>query len=313
VSVQIVTFNHERDIGACLDGLQVQTFPDFRTHILDNASSDGTPDILKSAEADVILSPVNTGFAKGHNDLMRAYPAEYVLILNPDTVLRPDFIRELVAALDARPDAASAAGKLLRLDGKTLDSTGIRMLRCQRHLDRGAGEPDIGQFDQPEDIFGPTGAAALFRMSALHDVAIHGQFFDEDFFAFREDADLAWRCRLMGWTSIYVPTAIALHRRRVTPERRSALPAAINYHSVKNRFLLRLNNMTRGLYSRDFVRITLRDAVVVGYVLLREWSSLPGLTYVIRHWPRLWRKRREIQSRVRVTGPELERWFYNGP
>jgi GT2 family glycosyltransferase len=197
------------------------------------------------------------------------------------------------------------------MDGKTLDSTGIIMLRSQRHLDRGADQPDRGQFDKPEDVFGPSGAAAVYRSKALDDVAVNGQFFDEDFFAYREDADLAWRCRLMGWKSIYVPGAIALHRRRVTPERRSKLSALINYHSVKNRFLLRLNNMTRSLYLRDLWQITVRDAAVVGYVFIREWTSIGALTYVIRQMPRLWKKRRAIQARKRISGPELDRWFYN--
>jgi GT2 family glycosyltransferase len=223
----------------------------------------------------------------------------------------PEFLERIVGALESRSDAASATGKLLRFDGKTLDSTGIVMLRSQRHLDRGADEPDRGQFEKPEDVFGPSGAAALYRLKALQDVAIDGQFFDEDFFAYREDADLAWRCRLMGWTSIYVPSAVALHRRRVTPERRSQLSALINYHSVKNRFLLRLNNMTRSLYLRDFLRISTRDAAVVGYVLVREWTSIGALLYVIRNFPRLWKKRRAIQSRKRIEGPELDRWFYN--
>ena len=225
--------------------------------------------------------------------------------------MKPEFLEKLVAALASPPDAASATGKLLRLDGKTLDSTGIIMLRSQRHLDRGAGEPDLGQFDKAEDVFGPSGAAALYRVSALQDVAVDGQFFDEDFFAYREDADLAWRCRLMGWNSIYVPEAVALHRRRVTPERRSQLPAIINYHGVKNRFLLRINNMTASLYARDFLQITLRDFSVVAYVLLREWKSIGALAYVAGNFSRLWRKRREIQARRRISGPELDHWFYN--
>ncbi len=314
VAVNIVTFNSEEDIVACLDGLARQTFRDFDVHVLDNASSDGTVARMKNFPVTVVQSDTNTGFAKAHNDLIRAYPAEYVLLLNPDAILKPEFLEKLVAALERRPDAASATGKLLRLDGKTLDSTGIIMLRSQRHLDRGAGEPDLGQFDKPEDVFGPSGAAALYRMKALRDVEIPGaagQFFDEDFFAYREDADLAWRCRLMGWNSIYVPDAVALHRRRVTPERRAQLPPVINYHGVKNRFLLRLNNMTASLYARDFLHITVRDLAVVGFVLAREWPSLGGLTYVVRNFPRLWKKRRAIQARRRITGPELDHWFYN--
>jgi len=311
VAVNIVTFNSGEDIAACLESLGRQTFRDFRIHVLDNASTDGTINALSRFDLDLIRSQSNTGFARAHNDLIRSYPAEFVLVLNPDAVLMPEFLERIVGALESRSDAASATGKLLRFDGKTLDSTGIVMLRSQRHLDRGADEPDRGQFEKPEDVFGPSGAAALYRLNALQDVAIDGQFFDEDFFAYREDADLAWRCRLMGWTSIYVPSAVALHRRRVTPERRSQLSALINYHSVKNRFLLRLNNMTRSLYMRDFLRISTRDAAVVGYVLVREWTSIGALLYVIRNFPRLWKKRRAIQSRKRIEGPELDRWFYN--
>jgi len=311
VAVNIVTFNSADDIGACLESLASQTFRDFHIHVLDNASSDNTVAKLRGYDVTLVQSGVNTGFAKAHNDLVRAYPAEYVLMLNPDAVLKPAFLEKIVAALDSRPDAASATGKLLRLDGKTLDSTGIIMLRSQRHLDRGAGEPDLGQFDKAEDVFGPSGAAALYRVKALQDVVVGGQFFDEDFFAYREDADLAWRCRLMGWNSIYVPDAVALHRRRVTPERRSQLPAIINYHGVKNRFLLRLNNMTASLYARDFLPITLRDLSVVGYVFVREWKSMGALFYVVMNFSRLWKKRRAIQGRRTISGPELDHWFYN--
>lgn len=311
VAVNIVTFNSAGDIKACLESLQQQTFRDFAIHILDNASIDDTLKIVEPFEIDYLVrSPVNTGFCKAHNELARRFLSEYVLFLNPDTVLKPTFIEELVIALDARPDAASACGKLIRMDGMTLDSTGIVMLGEQRHLDRGAGEPDLGQYDKPGDIFGPSCAAALYRRKALDDTAIDGQYFDEDFFAYREDADLAWRCRLLGWNAIYVPGAVALHRRRVTPERRRELPKLINYHSVKNRFLLRLNNMSLRLYRRYFWKITARDAAVVGYVLLREWSSIPALFYVARNLPRLLRKRKLIQQRVRVSrATDMKKWF----
>ena len=307
VAVNIVTFNSANDIGACLESLRSQTFKDFVIHILDNASVDGTLEIIEPFDVEYVLrSPVNTGFCKAHNDLARRFASEYVLFLNPDTIAAPSFVEELVRAVDGRPDAASASGKLLRLDGKTIDSTGIIMLREQRHLDRGADQPDSGQFDKPEDIFGPSGAAAMYRRAALDDVAIDGRYFDEDFFAYREDADLAWRCRLFGWNSIYVPAAVARHRRRVTPERRSQLPKAINYHSVKNRFLLRINNMTGRLYRRDFWPITRRDLAVIGFVLLREWSSIPALFYILRRLPALLRKRRGIQGRLKTDPMD---WF----
>ena len=309
VSVNIVTFNSAADIGACIESLRAQMFSDCQIHALDNGSTDGSAEILKGLGVPVIQSPVNTGFCHAHNKLARNNSSGYILFLNPDTILTPTFLEELVRALDSNLRAASASGKLLRMDRRTIDSTGIVMTRNQRHLDRGSDETDTGQYDRAESIFGPSGAAALYRVEALRDAAIDGQYFDEDFFAYREDADLAWRCRLLGWDSLYVPTAVAPHRRRVTPDRRRRLPAAINRHSVKNRFLLRINNITSGLYRRDLWPITKRDLAVIGYVFVREWSSFPALIYIVRHFPRLWRKRRQIQSRVRVSAEEIARWF----
>ena len=119
VAVNIVTFNSAHDIAACLESLRRQTFTDFEIHILDNASSDDTLKIVEPFDiAYLARSPVNTGFCKAHNELARRFPSEYVLFLNPDTELTPSFIEDLARALDARPDAASASGKLLRMDGK---------------------------------------------------------------------------------------------------------------------------------------------------------------------------------------------------
>jgi GT2 family glycosyltransferase len=313
ISVQIVTFNSAADIGPCLDSLCRQSLTHIRIRIFDNASTDRTLETVEATldreAADIVRSEVNIGFAAAHNRLARAYAAEYILFLNPDTVLEPTFIDELVQALDSNPEAGSASGKLLRMDGLTIDSTGIVMTRNQRHLDRGAGELDQGQFDSPSEVFGPSGAAAMYRCSCLEGVSIGEMFFDEDFFAYREDADLAWRCRLLGWKSLYVPTSVARHRRRVTPERRSSLSKIINRHSVKNRFLLRFNNMTRSLYMRDFWKITVRDLAVIGYVFAREWSSIPALWYIVSNQRRLWNKRRDIQSRVRARDPEINSWF----
>ncbi len=315
VSVQIVTFESAGDIGPCMDSLAAQTFTHFRVRVLDNHSTDGTRTEIRDAVertglgSDLLFSETNTGFAAAHNRLAKRFPAEYILFLNPDTVADPAFVEELVRALDADPRAGSATGKLLRMDGKTIDSTGIVMTRNQRHLDRGAGETDRGQWNEAGEVFGASGAAAMYRLACLEDVAIDGMYFDEDFFAYREDADLAWRCRLMDWTCRYVPAATVRHRRRVTPERRNTLPAAINRHSVKNRFLLRVNNLTPGVRRELFWPIARRDAAVVGYVLVREWSSIPGLWFLLRNRQRLLKKGSKIRSRARASDAAILRWF----
>ena len=149
----------------------------------------------------------------------------------------------------------------------------------------------------------------MYRRAMLEDIAFRSEYFDQAFFAYREDADLAWRAQWRGWSSLYVPTAVAWHRRRVTPERRSELPAEINRYSVRNRFLLRLKNQSMGLAWRYAWPGLKRDAQVVGYVLLREWSSIPGLLDVVRLLPKMLAWRRHVLGTRRRESAELATWF----
>ena len=89
------------------------------------------------------------------------------------------------------------------------DSTGIYMTPNLRHLDRGSRIPDKGQYDRSEYVFGGTGAACLYRRAMIDDISIRNEFFDADFFAYREDADVAWRAQLLGWRCLYNPLAVA--------------------------------------------------------------------------------------------------------
>jgi GT2 family glycosyltransferase len=180
-------------------------------------------------------------------------------------------------------------------------------------LDRGAGLNDHGQCDRRELIFGATGAAALYRREMIDDISVDGEFFDEDFFSYREDADVAWRAQLMGWKCLYVGDARGWHVRRVTPERRKQLPGEINWHSVKNRFLMRIKNAGAPLWFRFFPSIILRDLMVVGYALLRDQKLLSALVYPFKNWRRTMKKRKWIQERRRVSDTELMKWFRYRP
>ena len=117
----------------------------------------------------------------------------------------------------------------------------------------------------------------MFRRSFVEAVSVDGEFFDEEFFSYREDADLAWRGQLMGWKCLYNPSAVAWHVRRVTPERREELPLVINWHSVKNRFLMRGKNASGWLCWRLFWPVAGRDLMIVGYALLRDRRMLSAL------------------------------------
>ena len=153
----------------------------------------------------------------------------------------------------------------------------------------------------------------MFRRPFVEAVSVDGEFFDEDFFAFREDADLAWRAQLMGWKCLYVPSAVAWHVRRVTPERRQQLPHEINWHSVKNRFLMRGKNASGWLCWRLFWPVAWRDLMIFGYAVVRDRRLLSALIYPLRNFRRVQHKRRIIQLRRRVTDRRLLWWFSDTP
>jgi GT2 family glycosyltransferase len=194
-----------------------------------------------------------------------------------------------------------------------VDSTGIYFNPMLRHLDRGSQEVDNGHYLQYEYVFGATAAAALYRRAMIDDVSIDGEFFDSDFFAYREDADVAWRAQLMGWKCLYVPFARGYHVRKALPGNRRALPAVINMHSVKNRFLMRIKNISGNLYRRNWFSITARDALVLASCLLWEHTSLKAFWYLARNLGRAMDKRRQIQARKRVDDSYMAAWFQYAP
>lgn len=313
VSVGIVTWNAAPDIERCIDSVRRQTHTPLELLVLDNVSTDGTPAIVERlTRADErILHDRNLGFSAAHNLAIRRTHGEFYLCLNPDVALSPDFVSALVEALTMDRQLGSATGKLVSAaDPRIIDSAGIYMVPSQRHFDRGQGERDVGQYEQPELVFGCSGAAGFYRREMLEDVTVGREIFDEDFFAYREDADLAWRAQLLGWSCVYVPWATARHGRRVTPERRAALPDLINRLSVRNRFYLRLKNQTPAQAIRFAVPGLWRDLQVIGYVILREHSSIGGLVEVVRRLPRMWRKRRAIMARRRTRSADLSPWFH---
>lgn len=312
VSVGVVTWNSEPFVSACLEAVAAQTYQPIELLVADNASADGTRRLLTARlpPERLVLCERNLGFSAAHNRLIVRSYGTYYLALNPDVVLEPGFVAALVAALERDGRAGAAAGKLLRVDPPdVLDSTGIVMLRSQRHLDRGADERDAGQLDAAGEVFGVTGAAGFYRRAMLDDIRVAGEYFDEDFFAYREDADLAWRAQWFGWRCLYEPAAVARHHRRVTPERRRALPADINRASVRNRFLLRIKNQTPGLLLRCLGPALWRDLLVVGGVVLTEPTSLGAFADLARLLPRALAKRRTIMRRRRLTDRHMARWF----
>ncbi len=143
----------------------------------------------------------------------------------------------------------------------------------------------------------------------LEDVRYGDEYLDQEFFAYREDADLAWRAQLRGWRALYEPAAQGLHLRRVLPSRRARLAPHINYHSLKNRYLMRIKNLDPAVRRRCFPYMWIRDLGIIAYVLLRERSSLGAFRQVWRLRKRFLRKREWIQASRRVPADSVSRWF----
>ena len=260
------------------------------------------------------------GFAAAQNQAIGISNGHWVLTLNPDVLLLPNFIQSLVDAGKFDPNIGSVCGKLLTMSATfeipakpVVDSTGIYFNPMLRHLDRGSQEVDNGHYLQYEYVFGATAAAALYRREMIDDISLDGEFFDSDFFVYREDADVAWRAQLLGWKCIYVPYARGYHVRKVLPGNRGALPPEINMHSVKNRFLMRIKNISPDLYRRniffDHAARRHRGAVLPGVgTFFAARVLVPG-----RNWRKVMTKRAEIQRRRRVDHAYIASWFKYAP
>ncbi len=319
VSVTIVTHNSGPFIGRCLDAVFRQEYEALEVIVVDNASNDESIAVLDRYKGRIrlIANDRNSGFAAGQNQAIAASHGDWILTLNPDVLLKPGFIARLVEAggLDMR--VGSVCGKLLRMRrdmtiprSPRIDSTGIYFTPSMRHFDRGWNEPDDGRYTQTEYVFGASAAAALYRREMIGGISLPDGFFDPDFFTYREDADVAWRAQLLGWHCVYTPEAVGHHVRRMVNGSRTSVPAILKMHSVKNRFLMRIKNMTHDLYGRYWLQATARDLLVLGGCVLYEPGSLPAYWRTVECLPRAIAKRRRIME-LRVAPDEyMATWFH---
>jgi GT2 family glycosyltransferase len=340
VAVLVVTHDDAADLPACLGAVAALSPRPAELVVVDCASGDDGVAVAQRCfptgiAGEVVPLGENRGFAGGMNAALARSRAPWALTLNADALPSPDYLSRLLGLAAAASGDGTAAnpgeagreraaplrvgavtGRLVRPPGpdgrRPLDACGMRLTPAWRHHDRGSGAPDRGQLGRPQRVFGGTGAATLFRREALLDVALDGEVFDERFHSFREDAELCFRLRERRWEVLYEPTALCEHRRRNLPSRRAAMPAAVNYHSLKNRYLLRLYHQSLGnlLWTLPFA--SARDLLALVWVLLAERSSLPAYRWLWAHRRELRRRRRLLRARRTAGWWEMERWFVRG-
>jgi len=339
VTVGVLTHNSEKYLEPCLTSLIGQDYDNIEIVVFDNASSDHTVDILTEKFPDITLieSSENLGFARSHNEILRSSEADFYACVNVDMIFEPNFISELIKSVDQKPVFGSSGGKIKRWDfdafakslkgaremGKTnfIDSAGIRILKSHRFEDIGQAEVDYGQFDEPKELFGVSGAAVLYRRKALEDVAFvneegEKEYFDESMFMYKEDIDLAYRLQWAGWKAQFSPHAIAYHDRTVHAigrkawnliRNRSKKPRAVNRLSYLNHQILLKKNFSED-YSRAIRGATfMYNLKVFFYLLIFE-------TELLSEWWKVFRMRSEISARKRamprrVSKAEIEKFM----
>jgi GT2 family glycosyltransferase len=301
----VVSHDSYTEIAACLPTVAAQTLAPDGIFVADTAAdADRLAALAEAHPSARFEARPNLGWGAGVNRVLAwttaEHPAaEFVLLLNPDVELAPDFAAILATACARHPHVAFASGKLLRGDGATLDSAGIRLPRHRRPRDRGSEEPDTGRYDRPEFVFGVSGAAMWIRRSALADLAIDGEFADEDFFAYHDDTDLCWRAHLLGWEVLYEPAARGVHHRGWQRRRRHEIAPAVRRHSFKNHYLQIIKN-ERGIdLLRNAPVLLAWELLRFGFALAADRAILRGYADAWRAAPTAFRKRRILMARAR--------------
>jgi GT2 family glycosyltransferase len=280
----------------CLESLYRQNFNDFETILVDNGSHDGSVAFVRDnfPQVTVICFGENRGFCVAVNAGILASKGRYIGLLNNDTEVDPAWLRELVAALDANPDAGSAASKVLfHSDPQTVNSAGDQFsvfgVPYQRRLMRG----DRDRFSEPRYVFSACGAAALYRRELFEKIGL----FDEGFFAYQEDVDLGFRSQLAGYKCLYVPTAVVYHKYHMTLSKAASLWF---YLKERNKQFVIIKNLPLKLLLVCFPLIVLHQGFSfleaaykgsLGAYFKAQIDACIGLPQMLRHRRHIQRER----------------------
>lgn len=312
VSVQIVTFNSEDDIENCIIAVKNQSYPIHRLIVIDNNSNDATLlKVQKFGSIEIIKNINNVGFAKGHNQGITMTNTDYVLVLNPDVQLHKNYIEYIVEALENNSAVGMATGKLYRdVESRILDSTGIQIKKNRRAIDRGTGEVDTGQYDSKNLIFGVSGAAAVYKREMINSISINHEFFDETFFAYKEDVDVSWRAQILGWKSLFVHQAIAMHGRGWKEDKkRSEVPVYIRQKSYINRYFYIVKNDQLSYYVLHLPFILFFELASFFYTVLKERELLSSWKFYKQQWKSLKEKRTFIMYNKKSSNKQIYSFF----
>jgi GT2 family glycosyltransferase len=300
VSVIIVHFNSGEYIFDSISSVQKQNYP-TEIIVVDNNSRDDASQKLQSLgdEGQIQFLPQNEnlGFSGANNLGIKKSIGKYVLTLNADAFLDPNYIEVLVDLMESNPKLGAATGKISSAANRNIiDTAGIVLFSDGTGIDRGYGEIDCGQYDNSEAVIGVCAAVALYRREMLDDISLAGEFFNDHFFAFLEDLELAARATILGWTAYYEPSATASHVRGGSTTTDSDF---VKFLKLRNELLLK----------RTLQRWRHQDSTSFAFLLLRLLRLLTTRPTILLNAVRDSRKIAKIMDPF--SGVQADRFQYS--
>jgi GT2 family glycosyltransferase len=337
VSIFLAVHNGSAWLADVLDSVAAQSHPTIELTVWDNASTDGTADIIRRyPNARYERRAGNAGFWAAMEELIARSDTPYIICLT-DVVMHPEFVSEAVKAMEADPSIGAVQGKIYEQHRDTdgswkrttrIDALGFRLERSRRVTILGHGEIDHGQYAAPMEVLGVEGAIPVFRRAALAACTMDGFCVTDPAYrvggiTYADDFDLGWRMTLMGWRQVMIPSAIGWHDRSTTKgtaatpvigqlarrAQRQALPLAKRRADWSNiRFSIIKNDAILNIL-KDLPHICAREVAVAGYTALFEPAVFKEAGRFFRLLPLMFKRRSTVQSAARLTAAQMRRFI----
>lgn len=314
VSIIILNWNGLENTVKCLESLKKISYSNYEVIIVDNGSKEREGELLEKKYGTyirVIKSSQNLGFAEGNNaairEVVRAGTSDYILTLNNDIIVEPDFLTELVKTSQKHPDAGSVQCKMVWARNRRLiDNAGLKFLKPGLVFDRGRFEP-VEKYNKEEEILGCCAGACLYKRQALEEVKIDNDYFDKDFFISYEDVDLALRLQWVGWKAWYCPAAVVYHQKGAATGLTSNF---LIYHNRRNQVWMRIKTLPLSFLVKNIHQFLLADMVQLSldfFIRKAPIAGIKGFWVAYFNLGKILKKRKKIPKKVHFS--EIERFF----
>ena len=316
VSIIILNWNGLKDTIECLESLKKITYPNYEIIVVDNGSEGNDANVLEERYKNyikLIRNKENLGFTKGNNIAIRQVikegKSDYILLLNNDTTVEPNFLEELIKCTQRHPKVGSIQPKMIwAMHPEVIDSAGLDFSKTGETFNRGQFQPR-NYYNKEEEIFGGGSGASLYKVGALKDIEINDEYLDQDFFTMQEDVDLAFRLRWAGWENWYCPKAIIYHYRGKTVGAKSRFTA---FYYARNQIWNLFKNLPISFIFKSFPLIIISQIGQLGVNLLKGRFSRAGLILKGRmdgylKLKKILAKRKKIKKKVDFS--EIEKFL----